>query len=499
MAGYLLGLDIGSSAIKASLLDAENGMTIVSACSPELEMEISSPRPGFAEQDPEEWWTHVCLAIAQIRTKDRAALEAVAAVGISYQMHGLVVVDQNQKVLRPAIIWCDSRAVSTGAAAFRGIGENECLRRLLNSPGNFTASKLKWVKDNEPAIYAKISKAMLPGDFIAMKLTGSVNTTPSGLSEGVLWDFTEENVSSLLLEHYGIDSRLLATIVPTFSDQGRVTSEAAADLGLRAGIPVAYRAGDQPNNAFSLNVLRPGEIAATAGTSGVIYGVSNSVKPDPQSRVNTFLHVNHSAANPRYGTLLCVNGTGILNSWIRKLCSADKEPVPYKELDLKAASVPPGAEGLIILPYGNGAERSLDNRDIGASMHSLSLVRHTPQHVFRAVQEGIVYALVYGLEIMNAMGINAGKIRAGNANMFLSPVFTEALACTSGATIELYETDGAQGAARGAGVGSGVFSSFEEAFRGLSVRKVIEPDSRLAPRYEESFGKWRSTLEGLLQ
>ncbi len=490
----LLGLDIGSSAVKAALIDAQTGKVLASAGSPDVELEISSPEPGFAEQDPEVWWTHAQAAIGRVKTAASANLRDVAAIGISYQMHGLVVVDRNNKVLRPSIIWCDSRAVEIGNTACREIGREACLERLLNSPGNFTASKLKWVKDNEPDIYSRIDKMMLPGDYIAMRLTGEICTTTSGLSEGILWDFTEEKPASIVLDYYGFDSGLLAKIVPTFSIQGEVTAAAAAAIGLKAGIPVSYRAGDQPNNAFSLNVLERGEIAATAGTSGVIYGVSSSIKSDPESRVNTFLHVNHTSANPRYGTLLCINGAGILNSWLRRLCSGSGDLVSYNSMNAEGAKVAPGADGLFILPYGNGAERSLGNKDPGASVHNLSLVRHTPAHMFRAAQEGIVFALNYGFEIMNGMGINAEKIRAGNANMFLSPVFSQAVAACTGASIELYETDGAQGAARGAGVGAGIFSSMKEAFESLRALKIIDPDDGQKHLYSQIYRSWRDVL-----
>lgn len=495
----LLGLDIGSSAVKASLVDAQTGKVLASAGSPDVELEISSPRPGFAEQDPEVWWTHVQAAIGRVRTAASADLKDVAAIGISYQMHGLVVVDKNKKVLRPSIIWCDSRAVEIGNTACREIGRDTCLKRLLNSPGNFTASKLRWVKDNEPEVYGKIDKMMLPGDYIAMRLTGEICTTPSGLSEGILWDFTEEKPASIVLDYYGFDSHLLAETIPTFSVQGEVTQAAASAIGLKPGTPVSYRAGDQPNNAFSLNVLEPGEIAATAGTSGVIYGVSSSIKSDPESRVNTFLHVNHTSSNPRYGTLLCVNGTGILNSWLRRLCSSSGDLISYNDMNAEAGRIAPGADGLFVLPYGNGAERSLGNKDLGASVHNLSLVRHTPAHMFRAAQEGIVFALNYGFEIMNGMGIDARKIRAGNANMFLSPVFAQTVAACTGASIELYETDGAQGAARGAGVGAKIFSSMKSAFEGLVALRTIDPDREQSRLYTQIYKSWRDVLAGTLQ
>lgn len=490
---YLLGFDIGSSSIKASLIEAESGAVVASATSPRnTELPIQAPHPGWAEQDPQSWWEHVLLAAADIRDRAAANWEDVAAIGISYQMHGLVLVDRNRQVLRPAIIWCDSRAVEIGAAAFKRIGPDIALKHLLNSPGNFTASKLKWVKDNEPQVYRKIFKAMLPGDYIAMELTGEIRTTASGLSEGILWDFLEQGVARLVLEDYGIAPELLPETVPTFCVQGELTREAAAQLGLKPGTPVAYRAGDQPNNAFSLNVLNPGELAATAGTSGVVYGVGDLPNYDPKSRVNTFVHVNHTPNAPRYGILLCLNGTGILNRWLKINAAVG---LSYEQMNELAQTAPIGSGGLMILPYGNGAERTLENRNCGAQIHGLDFNLHDRSHLLRAAQEGIVFALNYGLEIMRSIGLQISTVKAGQANMFLSPLFGEAFAATTGTRVELYNTDGSQGAARGAGVGAGIYPDFKAAFAGLKTVQVIEPDHRFVPAYQEAYQNWRAVLK----
>lgn len=497
--GYLLGYDVGSSSIKATLMEAVTGEVIASATSPQTELAIMAPKPGWAEQEPRVWWDNVKAATAEIKAKAGVNMHEVEAIGISYQMHGLVLVDKDQKVLRPSIIWCDSRAVEIGEKAFSDLGEEICLKRLLNSPGNFTASKLKWVKDNEPEIYGKIYKIMLPGDYIAMVMTGEIKTTPSGLSEGIIWDFQEQKLAGLVLDYYGISEDLIADVVPTFSVQGELTAKAAEELGLKKGTKVSYRAGDQPNNAFSLNVLNPGEVAATAGTSGVVYGVSNKSNYDPKSRVNAFVHVNHTPEQPRYGILLCLNGTAILNRWLRyNIMGMNPEEVSYKEMDRLASQAPVGAEGLSILPYGNGAERTLENKNIGALIHGLNFNIHNRLHILRAAQEGIVYALNYGLEIMREMGAEITTVKAGNANMFLSSLFGEAFATITGATVQLYNTDGSQGAARGAGVGAGIYKNHEEAFAGLKTVRVIEPNKTQAAAYRDAYERWVSVLKRLL-
>ena len=487
---YLLGFDVGSSSVKASLTDVDNGEIVASAFYPDHEAPIMAVKAGWAEQDPQMWWDNAKLALKKIMTECGAKGEDILAIGISYQMHGLVCVDKNQQVLRPSIIWCDSRAVPYGQKAFDEMGHELCLSHLLNSPGNFTASKLAWVKENEPELYAKIYKIMLPGDYIAMKLSGEVCTTVSGLSEGMLWDFAENSPAKILLDYYGFDESLIPEVRPTFSEQGRVSEAAAAELGLAAGIPITYRAGDQPNNALSLNVFNPGEIASTAGTSGVVYGVLGDVNYDPKSRVNTFAHVNHTADQTRLGVLLCINGTGILNSWMKR--NVAPEGISYSDMNDLAALAPIGSAGVSILPFGNGAERMLENQEVGSSIHGVNFNVHSKAHLLRAAQEGIVFSFKYGIEIMEQMGMNVSKIHAGHANMFLSPIFRNTLAGVTGAVIDLYDTDGSVGAAKGAGIGAGIYKDNKEAFSTLEKLAVIEPSDTEA--YKDAYEVWKSRL-----
>ncbi len=497
--GFLLGYDAGSSSVKAAILDAETGCVVAAASSPQGELEIDSPRPGWAEQDPELWWEHLKRATRLLREESGADLGYVKAVGISYQMHGLVVVGRDLKPLRPSIIWCDSRAVALGEKAFFGIGEATCRERLLNSPGNFTATRLAWVKENEPDVFRLIHKMMLPGDYLAMRMTGEVATTDSGLSEMMLWDFGEEKVADAVMEYLGISPQLLPETRPIFSVQGEITPATAEELGLAPGTPVSYRAGDQLNNAFALKVMDPGEIAVNAGTSGVVYGVEDVRRGDALSRVNVFLHVNHEAGHQRYGVLLCVNGTGILNRWLKRNLAMPGRAVDYGDMNELAASAPVGSDGLAVLPYGNGAERTLENRNPGASIHGLDFNLHTRAHLLRAAQEGIVFALVYGMEIMRDMGMEVETARAGYANMFRSPLFADAFAAATGAALEIYETDGAQGAARGAGLGAGIYGKDEEAFAGLKLLRIVEPDEKSCGAYEEAYARWRDILTGVLE
>ena len=485
---YLLGYDLGSSSVKASLVNAATGECISSAFFPKKEMEIKSPKSGWAEQNPDMWWENLKLSTQAVLAESKLNPAEIKAIGISYQMHGLVLVDENLQAIRDSIIWCDSRAVPYGEKAFKAIGSEQCLSNLLNSPGNFTLSKLAWVKENEPENYSKIKYYMLPGDYIAMRMTGKACTTASGLSEGIAWDFKAEAPAKFLYDYFGFDTTLIPDIVPTFEQQGTLKADTAAELGLAPGIPITYRAGDQPNNALSLNVLNPGEIAATAGTSGVVYGVNDDSKYDPQSRVNSFAHVNHTKENVRVGVLLCINGTAILNTWIKN--NVAPEGISYAEMNDLAANISVGSEGVSIIPFGNGAERVLGNQEPNCSIHGVNFNRISKAHLIRAAHEGIAFSFKYGMDIMNNMGIETKTIRAGHANLFLSPIFRQTLANITGATIELYNTDGSVGAARGAGIGAGIYKNEKEAFATLKKILVVTPESENIEETKRAYATW---------
>lgn len=490
----LLGIDVGTSSIKVSIVDAATQQILASAQYPESESGITSLQPGWAEQSPEMWWQHVQQAILKAHATGNYHPADIGAIGIGYQMHGLVLVDKNQRVLRDSIIWCDSRSVAIGNAAFDAIGPEKCLSHLLNSPGNFTASKLAWVKLHEPERYEQIDQVLLPGDFIAMKFTGQTGTTLSALSEGIFWDFAEQELSKDVFAYYGFDTAIIPPIKKVFEPHGMISPEVADMLRLKAGIPVSYKAGDQLNNALSLNVLQPGEIAATAGTSGVIYSVSDILTYDPQSRVNTFAHVNHSALQQRLGILLCINGTGILNNWVRNITGAQ---LSYQEMNIAAAAIQPGSEGLSILPFGNGAERMLNNATIGAHVLNIDLNKHGSAHLFRAAQEGVAFSFRYGLDIMRGNGLQPSVIRAGRANLFLSDVFTEIFVNTTGVPVELYACDGSVGAALGAGIGAGIYRDEKEAFGNMKKLKVVQPSD--TKRYDTMYQEWEKLLQDKLR
>lgn len=493
---YLLGYDIGSSSIKAALVEASTGSAIAVAQFPDKEMEIIAHEPGWAEQHPETWWENLCQATRKLLQSTNIDPHEISGIGIAYQMHGLVLVDKDQKVLRPSIIWCDSRAVQIGDKAYNDLGADRCLQHLLNSPGNFTASKLKWVKDHEPELFEQVHKIMLPGDYIAMRLTGEINTTVSGLSEGMFWDFKNNQVAEFLLEYYGIDSGTIPEIVPAFSNQGALKSEVVDLLGLKPGILVGYRAGDQPNNAMSLNVLKPGEVAATGGTSGVVFGVVDRPVYDPEMRVNGFAHVNHQTDHPSVGILLCINGAGIQYSWIKQHMAAKDDT--YQDMERMASEVPVNSEGLRVIPFGNGSERMLGNKNVGSHLINLQLNRHGASHVYRATLEGIAFSFAYGIEILIEMGLSVEVMKVGNDNLFQSPIFSTTIASLVNCEIQVMETTGAIGAAKAAGIAAGAYRSIEEA---LGETRVIETFAAAGntESYLQGFAQWKSDLEHLIR
>lgn len=492
---YLLGYDIGSSSIKAGLVKVDSGQKVGVVNYPDREMAIIALQTGWAEQHPETWWENLQTATQKLFSSCQVDPKEVQSIGVSYQMHGLVLVDKNQHVLRPSIIWCDSRAVGIGEKAFEELGADFCLQHLLNSPGNFTASKLKWVKDNEPELYDQIDKLMLPGDYIHMKLTGEANTTITGLSEAILWDYLENRVPSKLLDYFGFDKSLIPDLVPSIGEQGYLSKNTARLLGLKTGIPVAYRAGDQPNNALSLNVLKPGEVAATGGTSGVVFGVVDEPIFDPKSRVNAFAHVNHQSSDPRIGVLLCVNGAGIQYSWMKQMLASDG--TSYNDMERMLSSVRINSDGLKILPFGNGAERMLENKDIGSRILGLNFNRHSKAHMYRASLEGIAYSFIYGLEIMREMGMDIKTIRVGNDNLFQSETFSTTIATLLDCQIEMMESTGAIGAAKAAAVGAGVAGSLEEVMSNQQIIRRYEPDSQISI-YRAGYNLWKSELMKLI-
>ncbi|MBJ7880642.1 xylulokinase [Gelidibacter salicanalis] len=490
---YQIGFDIGSSSVKVALVETATGKKINTLHEPEGEMQILALHNDWAEQDPDLWWEYICNATKRIIKDSNINASKISGIGISYQMHGLVIVDKDGKALRHSIIWCDSRAVEIGNRAFKDLGETFCSENLLNSPGNFTASKLKWVKDNEPELYEQIYKYMLPGDYIAYKLTNVINTTKNGLSEGILWNYKTNSLATDLLDYYGIDKDLTPDIVENFTNQGEVSDQASKQTGLPKGIPVTYRSGDQPNNAMSLNIFKPGEVAATGGTSGVIYAVTDHLKPKEVSRVNHFAHVNYTSEKPIVGRLLNINGAGIQYRWLRNHSIENS----YENMNRKASKVAIGSDGVVVIPFGNGAERMLNNKNVGTHFCNLNLNQHHNGHLYRAALEGIAFSFVYGIDILKNDSTVINVIRAGNDNLFRSEIFANTVASLIGHEIEIYNTTGAVGAARASALTDGNFEQFGENITKNDHVMTYMPLKNIES-YQKAYQHWKNELEIIL-
>jgi xylulokinase len=491
---YHLGIDIGSSSIKAALVEISSGKSIGVVQQPDEEMGMFAQKNGWAEQNPNNWWFHVCNAIKDLKTKFNVNRSQIKGIGISYQMHGLVIIDRNGEPLRKSIIWCDSRAVSIGRKAYTEIGEELCNANLLNSPANFTASKLKWVQENEPDIYKRIYKFMLPGDFIAYKFSNEINTTISGLSEGIFWDFKNNSLADFLFNYYNIDKSLVPDIVDTFSLQSKVSKKGELESGVQEGTPIYYRAGDQPNNALSLNVFKDGEVAATGGTSGVMYAVTKNLSGKESTRVNNFAHVNYRQSNQLVGKLLNINGAGIQYRWLLNNLSVSS----YEEMNNLASEIPIGSQDLCLIPFGNGAERMLNNEQIGTRILNLNLNTHHKAHLCRAALEGIAFSFVYGMEILKSDGIEPNVIRAGNDNLFRSEIFANTVATLIEQEIEIYNTTGAVGAARAVSLHKGDFETFGKLIMNNDHVMTFMPLKNKEP-YKRAYNNWKKELELILK
>jgi xylulokinase len=481
-----IGFDIGSSFVKAALVEVETGKPIARARVPEVEIPMEAQQLGWAEQHPNLWWQYLCEATQKLLTETDINAEQISSIGISYQMHGLVLVDRDLNPLRKSIIWCDSRATSYGEKAFEKLGKGYCKDHLLNSPGNFTASKLAWVIENEPELYQKAYKLMLPGDFLAAKLTDNIQTTITGLSEGIFWDFKNDQASQALFDHFEIDQSLVPEVVDNFTVQATVSNAGAQATGLKEGTPITYRAGDQPNNAYTLGARKAGDVVATGGTSGVVYALTDQLSSNELTKVNTFAHVNYQSQQKMFGKLLNLNGAGIQYRWLHQLMGE----VGYEKLNEMAQQAPIGSNGLQVFPFGNGAERMLDNKIVNGHISNINFNIHDNNHMVRATLEGIAFAMIYGIEILKNDGVDIENLKVGNDNLFLSDVFSKTIADTLGISIQMLEATGAEGAAK-ASISNPHQTQNND---NTNITKTIKPNPKLQVESIASFEKWKTQL-----
>lgn len=497
---YLLGIDIGTSGTKTVLFD-EAGNTIASALG---EYPLYQPNVGWAEQDPEDWWKATFSTIKAVLGKSGVNPSDVKGVGLSGQMHGAVLLDKDNQVLRKAIIWCDQRS-SAECDQITSIIGKERLIEITANPAltGFTASKVMWVKNNEPEIFEKVKKILLPKDYIRFKLTGEFATEVSDASGMQFMDIPKRKWSSEVLDKLGIDKGLLGDVYESQEVSGKVHKAAAELTGLKEGTPVVGGAGDQAAGAVGNGIVRPGVISSTIGTSGVVFAFSENVSIDPKGRVHTFCH----AVPNTWHIMGVTQGAGLSLKWFRdNFCIEEKRTAelmgidPYVLMDQEADRVEAGCSGLIYLPYMMGERTPHLDPNAKGVFFGLS-AKHEKQDMLRAVMEGVVYSLKDCLEIIKEMGVDVSEVRAsgGGGKSKLWRQMQSDVFGTEITTINSSE-GGALGVALLAGVGTGVYSSVPEACDAIiKVKTRQAADMALNAKYQKFYNIYGSLYNSLKQ
>ncbi len=485
---YLLGVDIGTSGTKTVLFDVA-GNTIMSDLQ---EYPLYQPKVGWAEQDPEDWWRAVYTSINNVVFKSGVKAEEIKGVGLSGQMHGAVLLDGNNNVLRKSIIWCDQRSSAECEQITSLIGKERLIEITANPAlTGFTASKVMWVKNNEPDIYEKVRKILLPKDYIRYKLTGEFATEVSDASGMQFMDIANRKWSDEVLTKLGIDKSYLADLYESQEISGRINSGSAKLTGLKEDTPVVGGAGDQAAGAIGNGIVKPGIISSTIGTSGVVFAYSDKVTIDPKGRVHTFCH----AVPGTWHIMGVTQGAGLSLKWFRdNFCIEEKRVAelmgvdPYVLMDKEAEKVEAGCSGLIYLPYLMGERTPHLDPNARGVFFGLS-AKHEKPDMLRAVMEGVVYSLADCLGIIKEMGVDVSEVRASGGGG-KSKIWRQMQADVFGSSIcTINSSEGpALGVALLAGVGAGVYSSVGEACD--SIIKVVteqKADSALHDKYKRNY------------
>ena len=481
MTTKVLGIDVGTGGTRAVLLD-QAGRVLGAATAEHAPM--ASPQLGWAEQDPRDWWRAARIAIRECLVKASAKANEVAAIGLSGQMHGLVMLDENGEVLRPALLWCDQRTEKE----CQGITERVGAKRLIELVANpaltgFTLPKIWWVRAHEPQVWARARSLMLPKDYVRFKLTGARATDVADASGTLLFDVVNRRWSSEMLQASDLQPEILPQVFESPEITGRVSKDGAAASSLQEGTPVVAGGGDQAAGAVGMGIVEPGNVSATIGTSGVVFAATSRPVVEPQGRIHTFCH----AIPGRWHVMGVTQGAGLSLRWFRdQFCVG----ASYDELMKEAAAAPAGADGLLWTPYLMG-ERTphLDPNARGALVGLTA--QHTRAHVIRAILEGVAFSLRDTFTIFRDLGVPVKSIRLGGGGA-RSPLWQQIQADVYGMRVDLIaaEEGAAYGAALLAGVGAGVWPSVETACEtSVHVAKQVEPIAKnvelMNRRYEE--------------
>ena len=494
---YLLGIDIGTSATKIIAID-EGGKLVATASA---HYPISHPQPLWAEQNPAHWWDAVAACCRQIVAQ--IGNDDIAAIGLSGQMHGLVMLDQNGAVLRDAMLWNDGRTQQQCDEITEIVG----LETLISETANpaltgFTAPKILWVRQHQPEIYARTHKVLLPKDYVRYELTGEFATEVSDASGTLLLNVPRRQWSHVVCDKLKIDLNLLPRVYESHEISGQISARAAQMTGLKAGTPVVGGGGDQAAGAVGNGIVQSGILSVTTGTSGVVFAFADTPTVDPQLRVHTFCH---AVPNKWHVMGVMLSAGGSLRWYRDTLARSEKSVAAHMNIDAyeliarEAETVAPGAEGLLFLPYLSG-ERTPHPDPLARGAFVGLTVRHTKAHMARAVLEGVSYGLRDSLEIMKSMGVSIGNVRASGGGA-KSSVWRQIQADIFGFPLSTIAIDEGPslGAALLAGVGAGIYDSVEEACsavvkvsRGASV---IEENARVYDEYYRVYGELYPALK----
>lgn len=494
---YLMGIDIGTTSARAIIIDEEGKLLGAGV----YEYPLYHPQPLWAEQDPQDWWEGTKKSIGKALKEADVKPQEIGGIGLSGQMHGLVLLDENYEVLRRSILWCDQRTVKQCEYIMRK--SRQTLVKSTCNPAltGFTLPKVIWVRQEEPKIYDKIHKMLLPKDYIRFKLTGEFATEVSDASGTLMLDVKKRKWSEDVLSAFGINKEALPVVYESVQITGKITPEAARETGLKEGIPVVGGGGDQAAGGVGNGVVREGLLSSTIGTSGVVFASLNDVKTDPLLRTHTFCH----AVPGKWHIMGVMLSAGGSLKWFRDNLGMEELNVskitgqdPYEILTMEASRVEPGSEGLIFLPYLMGERTPYPDPYAKGVFFGLT-PRHTKAHLVRAVMEGVAFGLRDSLEIIKRLGTKIEEIRAsgGGARSELWRQIQADINNTQMVTINMSEGP-AFGVALLAGVGTGVYKSVEEACEStIHITGTTEPIKENVKRYEEYYKIYRSLYHKL--
>ena len=496
MTRYVIGIDVGTGGTRAVLVD-EKGAVLASATHEHLP--FASPQNGWAEQDPHDWWNACKQALGKLLEESAVQKTEIAAIGLTGQMHGAVLLDENDEVLRHALIWCDQRTQEECDELDKTVGTKR-LVELTSNPAltNFTLTKLMWVRTHEPEIWKRFRSFLLPKDYIRLQLTGVRATDVSDASGTLLLDVANRRWSQEMLKATRLDARCLPQLFESQQVVGTITAHAALETGLAEGTPVVAGAGDQAAGAIGMGIVKAGDVSATIGTSGVVFAATDQPFLDPQGRLHTFCH----AIPNRWHVMGVTQAAGLSLRWFRDtfgIVNGVTES-PYESLSREASAIPAGADGVLWAPYLMGERTPHLDSEVRGALIGLA-ASHGRGHIIRAILEGVAFSLKDTLTIFAEIGVPVNDIRLGGGGA-LSPLWRQIQADVYAKPVSQLKAE--QGAAHGAavlaGVGAGLWTSVDDACsRFVRIASIVEPMKQSSEKLQSQYRLYRAIYPALKQ